>query len=477
MAQFILIIKLPMSDVLVKEITFCDPLSIFAHFAEQNGAILLDSAECRPWCGRYSYIAIDPFLTLTSKNGVMQLNEQMIHGDPWQVLADQLAQFPAERLADLPPFQGGMAGFFSYDLIQHLESIPRAHDDFHFPDLAVGFYDLIMAFDHLEKRAWIFSTGYPEKNLDCRQIRAVARVTVFEEKLKHIQPLSTSLNVKIYPDQIQAHFSQAHYEASVKEVIDYILAGDIFEANLSQRFKATLPAHFAPFTLYRRLRHFNPAPFASFMTFDDATVVSASPERFLQLSHKQVETRPIKGTRARSDNALVDQQLAEELLRSHKDRAENIMIVDLLRNDLSRVCKPHSVTVPQLCGLESFATVHHLVSVVRGELKNEYHALDVLRAAFPGGSITGAPKIRAMEIIATLEPTARGLYCGCIGYIGFNGEMDTAIAIRTFCIKNSTVTFQAGGAIVLDSDPTEEYEETLTKARALIRALTHDIVD
>jgi para-aminobenzoate synthetase component 1 len=254
-------------------------------------------------------------------------------------------------------------------------------------------------------------------------------------------------------------------------VIDYIYAGDIYQANLSQRFQTILPEGDSPFALYQRLRRLNPAPFAAYLNFGDIVIASASPERFLQLRGGWVETRPIKGTRPRGATPVEDKAHARELLASEKDRAENVMIVDLLRNDLSRVCRDHTVTVPELCVLESYATVHHLVSTVVGQLNPGATAIDLLRATFPGGSITGAPKIRAMEIIAALEPTQRGPYCGSIGYVGFDGNIDSSITIRTYAIKNNVVTFQAGGGIVADSDPAAEYEETLTKAGALMEAV------
>jgi para-aminobenzoate synthetase component I len=270
---------------------------------------------------------------------------------------------------------------------------------------------------------------------------------------------------------IRSDFTRPHYEAAVQRVIDYILAGDIFQANLAQRFSAELPEDLSPLDLYRRLRERNPVPFAAYLDFRDVVVASASPERFLKLQDGLVETRPIKGTRPRGLTPAEDGASARELLASEKDRAENVMIVDLLRNDLSRVCLDRTVLTPEICALESFATVHHLVSTVTGELKPDMGPVDLLRATFPGGSITGAPKIRAMEIIAELEPTRRGPYCGAIGYIGFDRTMDLNIAIRTYAIKGRTVTFQAGGGIVADSDPAAEYEETIAKARALIAAL------
>ncbi len=454
-----------------QEISYRDPLQIFALFAEQNGALFLDSAQLRPNCGRYSFIAIDPFLFLESKNGLVSLNGKIAHADPLMVLAQQLAQFSQQPIAGLPPFQGGVAGFLGYDLAHHLEKLPAAKkDDMQFPDMAVGFYDLVIGFDELTKRAWIFSNGFPEQDATRRQQRATERLEKLLQQLTSLPELSPLSLVPFSEENIKRHFTAEDYQQAVQKVIDYILAGDIFEANISQRFCVELPQNFSAFQLYRKLRACNPAPFSAFLKLGETEIVSASPERFLQLIGEQVETRPIKGTRARGSTAEEDESFASDLLASEKDRAENIMIVDLLRNDLSRVCEAHTVQVPKLCGLESYATVHHLVSVVTGKLKANLTAVDLLRATFPGGSITGAPKIRAMEIIAEIEPTARGPYCGSIGYIGFNGDMDTSITIRTIAIKNNIATFQAGGAIVADSMPLEEYEETLTKASALRRS-------
>src|SRR5688572_31441638 len=269
---------------------------------------------------------------------------------------------------------------------------------------------------------------------------------------------------------LRSTFTHRGYLDAVAKVREYIVAGDIFQANLSQRFQA--PLREPPFALYRRLRRRNPAPFAAYLAFGDVTVLSASPERFLRLDpDRQVETRPIKGTRPRGLGPMHDAALGRALAESEKDRAENVMIVDLLRNDLSRVCRPGTVRVPELFALEQHPTVHHLVSTVLGELEPGADAVDLVRAAFPGGSITGAPKVRAMEIIAELEPTRRGVYCGSIGYLSATGAMDTSIVIRTFLALRGQVYFQAGGGIVADSDPEQEYRETLDKARALIQTL------
>jgi len=268
---------------------------------------------------------------------------------------------------------------------------------------------------------------------------------------------------------LKGNFTHREYLNAVEKARQYIIAGDIFEVNLSQRFKARLSI--APYELYTRLRSINPAPFAGYLDFDEVQVVSASPERFLHLQGDRVETRPIKGTRPRGKTPEADKALADELLSSMKDRAENIMIVDLERNDLGRVCRYGTVRVTELAILETFPTVFHLTSTIVGRLKKGRDSIDLLKATFPGGSITGAPKVRAMEIIDELEPTRRSVYTGSIGYLSFNGNIDLNIAIRTFLVKGGIAYFQVGGAVVYDSDPEAEYQETLHKARALIDAL------
>ncbi len=459
--------------VQVREISYRDPLAAFSPFANQPYALFLDSAQITDRLGRYSFIASDPFLTMTSKNGRIILGQKKMGGNPFEILQAQLNQFAITHRSGLPPFQTGVAGYFGYALGHHLEVLPRAHlDDMGFPDLMLGFYDVVIAFDHLQRRAWIFSSGYPEVDERARRKRAQFRIQEIEERLNQAPANLTSTQPLEQPATIQSNYpSRESYEQAVQQVIDFIYAGDIFQANLSQRFNAQLSKQDSTFKLYQRLRAINPAPFAAYLNFENVVIASASPERFLLLRDNWVETRPIKGTRPRGATTESDQQFASELLSSEKDRAENVMIVDLLRNDLSRVCQDHSVKTPEICSLESYATVHHLVSTVEGQLKPGTSAIDLLQATFPGGSITGAPKIRAMEIIAALEPTQRGPYCGSIGYISFSGDMDTSIVIRTYAIKDKQVTFQAGGGIVADSNPAEEYDETLHKARALMQAL------
>ncbi len=456
--------------VLAQEIAFVEPLRAFAAVRDWPAAVLLDSARADADVGRWSYVAADPFLLLTSKDGRIRLGERSVTGDPFAVLQRLLRASPLEHDPALPPFQTGAAGYLGYDLCHHLERLPAPEtDDLRFADLMLGLYDTVAAFDVVGRRAWIMSSGLPEISPEPRMHRRRARLDRLARRLAAAPELPPPSRIAAGP--LTSGFDGEAYAAMVRRVVDYILAGDIFQANVSQRFMAELPEGLEPFDLYRRLRRINPAPFAAFMQFGDTAIASASPERFLKLDGGRVETRPIKGTRPRRADPLEDAAMAAELLASAKDRAENVMIVDLLRNDLSRVCREHSVVTPEICALHSFATVHHLVSTVRGELRQGADAVDLLRATFPGGSITGAPKIRAIEIIAELEPTRRGPYCGALAWLGFDGGMDSAITIRTFAIKGRTATFQAGGGIVADSDPAAEYAETLDKARALIQAL------
>lgn len=454
---------------LVEEISPLNPLDVFAHLKSQD-AIFLDSATTAPQ-GRYSFIACSPFQMLTCKNGVVQLDKTVRYENPFTVLQEELAKFSLPHLSHLPPFQGGVAGMLGYELGGYLEKLlPSIQDDLGFPEMILGFYDVVIAWDHWEGKSWIFSSGFPQMEPSQRMDRAVLRLAWMAKEIRNCKPLEVLHTVDV-DGAITSNFTRQGYEAAVRQVIEYIRAGDIFEANISQRFEAKLNKEFTPFDLYRCLRQHNPAPFAAYLQYGHHTIASASPERFLQLRKDKVQVRPIKGTRSRHSDSTQDQLLAMELTKSEKDRAENIMIVDLMRNDLSRVCSPHTIRVPQLCGLESFATVHHLVSVVEGSLQPEKNALDLLKATFPGGSITGAPKIRAMEIITEVERLTRGPYCGSIGYIGFNGDMDLSIVIRTFVMHKNFVTFHAGGAITIDSDPAEEYQETLIKAQALHRRL------
>lgn len=456
---------------LVREVPFLDPLCAFAALRDLPDAVLLDSARVDPRLGRWSYVAADPFLRLSSRDGRIRFGERTLTGDPFTVLQRALRGWRQQTDPDLPPFQGGAVGYLGYELARHLERLPAPEgDDLRLPDLVLGFYDALVAFDMIERRCWLLSGGLPETAPEPRMHRRRARLEQLARRLAAAPALSGPPAVAAPP--ARSSLAREAYEAAVRRVVDYILDGDIFQANIAQRFLTELPEGLAPFDLYRRLRSRNPAPFAAFMDLGEAVIAAASPERFLKLDPQgRVETRPIKGTRPRGRTPELDAALAAELLASEKDRAENVMIVDLLRNDLSRVCREHSVRTPEICVLESFATVHHLVSTVEGLLREGTDAVDLLRATFPGGSITGAPKIRAMEIIAELEPVRRGPYCGALLWLGFDGAMDSAITIRTFVIGGRQVAFHAGGGIVADSEPAAEYAESLAKARALQDAL------
>ena len=461
------------ADVLVHEIDReripADPLLWVSAFADCRGLVFLDSALRQPGLGRYSFIAADPFHIVAAKGAATTLDGVAAAGSPFDALDALLARYPVAHRPDLPPFQTGAAGYFGYDLRHHLEVLPpHRSDDLPFPDMLLGLYDVVVAIDHLADRAFVMSSGHPEADPAARQARAQARCDWALEKLRSAAPAAgaTGWAIAARPD-----LDGGTYKAMVRRTIDYIEAGDIYQANITQRFRARLGADFDRLTLYDALRRRNPATFAAYLDFGDVALLSSSPERFLKIAGRAVETRPIKGTRPRGRSRAEDQALAAELMASEKDRAENLMIVDLLRNDLSRVCEIGSVKAPVLFGLESFATVHHLVSVVTGRLQAGKTGVDLLRAAFPGGSVTGAPKIRAMEIIAELEPTARGPYCGAIGYLSADGAMDTNIVIRSYCILKDEISFQVGGGMVADSDPQAELDESLAKAKALIETL------
>ena len=491
-----------MSDLpLVDHLGPTDPIETAARFLDLPYLLFLDSATGSTLAGeghlgRYSFLAADPAHLVRSKGRATELGGpgqpwRPAEGDPLVLVRDLLAPFEAERISGLPPFQGGAAGYIGYDYGAVLERLPRTRfDDLAIPDVILGLYDWVIAWDHRLETAWIVSTGLPETG-EGRASRARARLELVRERLRG--PARTprpptafaaapggAAEAPTYPVLgvdgaeaigLRSTFTHRGYLDAVARVRDYIVAGDIFQANLSQRLQAPLAE--PPFELYRRLRSRNPAAFAAYLDYGDLQVLSASPERFLRLDEngRHVETRPIKGTRPRGLGPMHDAALGRALAESHKDRAENVMIVDLLRNDLSRVCRPGTVRVPELFALEHHPTVHHLVSTVVGDLDPDADAVHLLQAAFPGGSITGAPKVRALEIIAELEPSQRGVYCGSVGYLSTTGAMDTSIVIRTYLALRGRVYFQAGGGIVADSDPELEYRETLDKARALIGAL------
>ncbi len=426
-----------------------DAAQYYASLADLPWAMWLDS------CGmaRYDIVTAAPQRTLLLDN-VTPIE------DTFEMLRDLLGKRVAP-IADVP-FTGGALGYWSYDLARRTMDLPEtAKDREHLPGLAIGIYDWALVLDHKLRKARIVS-----------QRRFPGTAELLSLVLHRLQGKAA-----VPPDtfrvrgKITSSFTPDSYAAAFQKVQDYLKSGDCYQINLSQRFSARADGN--PFGAYVRLRGLNPAPYSAYLKLPHVHIMCNSPERFISVADMKVETRPIKGTRRRSSDLLQDRSLAAELLNHPKDRAENLMIVDLLRNDLGKNCMPGSVRAPKLFDVESFANVHHLVSTVEGHLAEGCDALDVLRGCFPGGSVTGAPKLRAMQIIEQLEPVRRGVYCGAIGYLGFDGNMDTNIAIRTMVYSNDEIRCWAGGGIVADSDEKAEYQETFDKASAMLELLMH----
>jgi para-aminobenzoate synthetase component I len=446
----------------------------------------LDSALLGDKQSRYSFLVADP---------IDILRVDRVVADPLAKLEQWLASYRSATVAGLPPFQGGVAGFLGYELGRCFERVPPAkHNEFELPLATLALYDVVLAWDHNTEEGWIISQGFPENaSPQARLERAKLRCVEFQRLLAtevHRSAASNSLQ-PIHEMHAMAHgltapqfetrlgggwlgnFDSQGFRDGVQKARDYIFAGDIFQVNLSQRLLC--PARCDSASLYQRLRLVNAAPFAGYFDIGSAQIISASPERFLQVRDAWIETRPIKGTRRRSGEDEIDSRIAVELRASEKDRSENIMIVDLLRNDLSRICEIGSLNVTQLCEVEAFPFLLHLVSCIRARLRPEASVTELVAAIFPGGSITGAPKIRAMEIIAELEPTVRGPYCGSLGYFSSDGSMDWNILIRTLTASRGWWQFQVGGGIVADSVPEHEEEETWTKAAGLVAAINASV--
>ena len=427
---------------------------------------------------RYSFVVARPFLTLRTSGSRCEMqaaNQTHVqYGNPWHVLDRLLARYELIDEIDLPFPLGGCFGYWGYDLKNFVEPRlrPRAVNDLELPDCYVGFYDSLAIFDHHLGKTWIVATGLAADGTRSES-RSRQQADWWHEKLEDDNFHGTSDPTNIWDNseiiQPTSNCTRNQFLATIRRALDYIHAGDIYQVNLSQRL--TAPWASGGWEFHCALNAASPAPFSAFIDAGDFQIASSSPERFLRLSGQHVQTRPIKGTRPRDANPQRDAQLAHELQSSGKERAELVMITDLLRNDLGRVCEFGSVAVPELMRLEQFPQVQHLVSTVEGRLRPELSHLRALRECFPGGSITGAPKFRAMEIIDELEPVTRGPYTGSIGYLGFNRESQFNIAIRTAIVREGQVWFQTGAGIVADSDPEMEYEETLAKARGFKAAL------
>lgn len=453
------------------EITYQpDSAPLFARIAQRSWAVYLDSGQPGSQYGRYDILAADPFITLSTQGEHTEIcdaaGSRVSQDDPFALLNGCLAE---HRISNTSlPFEGGAIGYFGYDLARRVEQLPQqAQDAEHMPQMMVGIYDWALVVDHREQRSYLVSHGRDAHTAE----RWPALCALFDAPVPAAsadagQQLAFSLQSAVTSNMDLACYSQAF-----DRIKRYILEGDCYQVNLAQRFRAQAQGDAWP--AYLRLRRISPAPFMAFMNLPGVQVLSGSPERFLQVSGRHVETRPIKGTRPRSEQLQQDADNAAALQSSLKDRAENLMIVDLLRNDIGKNCQTGSVRADCLFALESFANVHHLVSTVTGTLADDKTAIDLLRGCFPGGSITGAPKLRSMQIIEELEPHRRGLYCGAIGYIGFDGNMDTNIAIRTAIYSNNEIRFWAGGGIVADSEMHKEYRETLDKASSMLALMRH----
>jgi para-aminobenzoate synthetase component 1 len=439
-----------------------DSAALFEAIADLPWSVFLDSGLRHPGQSRFDILAAQPYIRLVTRGTLTEIHDQGIElsrEDPLDLLRRRLAI--DSRHASGLPFCGGAIGYFGYDLARRFERLPAlARDAERVPEMAIGIYDWAVIVDHLECRSFLVGQGRdPETDLKWDHLVRLFGAPAPEARRAPFRVTS----------RVTSNMSRERYGRAFRRLRGYIRDGDCYQVNLAQRF--TAEAKGDPWLAYQALRLMNPAPFGAYLNTPYARVLSSSPERFLAVRGTDVETQPIKGTRPRAGHPRLDARLIEELRASAKDRAENVMIVDLLRNDLSKNCALGSVRVPKLFEVESFATVHHLVSTVTGKLGPGRDAIDLLRGCFPGGSITGAPKLRAMQIIEELETQRRGVYCGAIGYIGFDGDMDTSIAIRTAIVSHGTVRFWAGGGIVADSKVDDEYQETFDKAAAMLKLL------
>jgi len=448
----------------------------FRQLHRLGGCLWLDSVARGPdQTGRYSFLTADPLETFRVDAAAP---------DPWPRLAQWAHRLPSSHDPALPPFQGGIAGLFGYEAADWLESLGRAaRHDLPTPPIALGLYDWVIAEDHDRQQRWLIAQGIPGRDRDARRNHAERRIAQIQDCLAgHVilpraprapQQWPLEQLAAQFPtaraDGLTSNFSPAGFRAAVAEIVAAIRRGDSFQVNLAQRLLHPQTDHAE--ALYLRLRQANPAPMGGYFDGGTFQVLSTSPEGFLRVRQREVETRPIKGTAPRTGDAAQDRELVAALQASEKDRAENIMIVDLMRNDLSRACEDDSVTVEKLCAVEPYAFVQHLVSVVHGELREDASILDLIQRCFPGGSITGAPKIEAMRTIRRLEPTARGPYCGSLGYLGCGGFADLNILIRTVTVAHGWLQVPVGGGITAQSDPAAEEAETWAKAEGMLRAI------
>lgn len=453
--------------------TELNAFEVFTLFRDMKHISYLDSARDFKSLGRYSFIGLNKYLELCEKNGVCTLNDNPCTAGIFESLAELLEKYRIYKTYEIP-FPAGCIGYVSYDAGLDIENIhSTSSEGFDIPKFHFIFYDNLIIFDNLTSKKYISACGFlsePMESID-RIISAIKHADSSDDPIKQkkdTNSASSTIMGKIEAfSGFKSNFTREQYERTVAKMREYIQAGDIYIANLTQRFeKAT---DMSSFEIYERIREINPAPFGSYLACGDFDVLSFSPERFIRIENRMVETRPIKGTRPRGRNEEEDEANKKQLMESEKDKSELLMIVDLERNDLSKVCKPGTVKVTELFKLEEYSTVFHLVSTIKGELKDDATETQCIKACFPGGSITGTPKIRAMEIIDELEGIKRSLYTGCIGYFSLNGNADFNIVIRTLLKKGREVCFGVGGGITWESVESDEYEETLDKARVFFK--------
>lgn len=426
--------------------------------------------------GKYSYISFTPLATLQSKNGFIKQesgnSNQCIstYTDPLNALEELMSEWKAPLWKEGPDWQGGALGFLAYDLVQHIEEIPSlADDDLQIPDLQFTVYRDVIAIDHEHQNTFLITNVLPIPNDDYHT--GMKRLKEMQDRLFMIDGNSPNFISDYVREPLvpTPSFTKEQFEQAVLKVQDYIQAGDVFQVNLSVRQE--IPLSVTPWSIYCVLRELNPSPYMGYLHYDDYQIICGSPELLIKIKDRTISTRPIAGTRPRGQNREDDLRLAKELIENEKERAEHIMLVDLERNDLGRVCKFGTVQVTDLMVIEEYSHVMHIVSHIEGELAHEKSSFDAIRASFPGGTITGAPKVRTMEIIEELEPVKRGLYTGSIGWIGFNGDIELNIVIRTLLAKGDIGYVQAGAGVVIDSKPEAEYYESLKKAEALLKSV------
>lgn len=451
------------------------PVSAFSKIADSKYAFLLESVEGGEKLARYSFLGSKPYQIVISQGSETKLirdGKELFKrkGDPLKLLEELILNYRPAPTNDLPYFYGGAVGYVGYDVIRYFEDIPRTTiDDLHLPELIFIFTDTILVFDHLKHRIKVVANssinGSPADAYEVAIKKIDSLIGKLSEPvgLKPVKPPSTK------PTELNSNMTKEEYMAVVEKAKEYIMAGDIFQVVLSQRFSSQITRD--PFNIYRVLRSINPSPYMGYLKFGELVLIASSPELLVKVNGKMVETRPLAGTRPRGQTEEEGKILEEELLADEKERAEHIMLVDLGRNDLGRVCVPGSVDVRELMAIEKYSHVMHIVSDVQGELDEGRNAFDVLRASFPAGTVSGAPKIRAMEIIDELEKNTRGPYAGVFGYFSFSGNLDTGITIRTIVVSGNKAYVQAGAGIVADSVPEREFKETVSKAQALLSAV------